>query len=93
MYGRDVNSTAAEGEALRREFPSAGKKILIVTTRFHARRARLTFGLLLPGAEVRVVAAPFNDANTDWWTNKEYAENAVMETVKTLYFILGGRMK
>ena len=93
VYGSDVVSTADEAEALRREFPSRGKRILVVTSRYHVRRARIVFRRLLREADVRVVAEPYDDSRKPWWKDKELAENAPLEIMKTLYYLTGGRMK
>lgn len=92
LYGRDANSTMDEAQALRGEFPPAGKKILVVTSRFHARRSRMIFRRFLPEANVRVVAAPHGHAGRKWWEDKELAQNAMLETFKTLYFLSGRRI-
>jgi uncharacterized SAM-binding protein YcdF (DUF218 family) len=92
LYARDAVSTADEAEALGRECPAAGKKILVVTSRFHARRSRMIFRRLLPKAEIRVVAAP-EAGYREWWKDKELAERAVMEPLKALFFLAGGRMR
>ncbi|HEX4048386.1 MAG TPA: YdcF family protein [Elusimicrobiota bacterium] len=93
LYGRDVGSTADEADALRREFPPAGKKILIVTSRFHARRARLIFRRLLPGADIRVVAEPYPPNRIAWWKDKDLVGDAILEPLKTIFFLTGGRLK
>ncbi|MEK7388515.1 MAG: YdcF family protein [Elusimicrobiota bacterium] len=93
FFGFDVISTADEAAALRREFPFRDKDILIVTSRFHARRARLTFQRALPGARVRVTATPYENATRLWWTDKELASNSILEACKLAYFLVGGRMK
>ena len=93
LYGRAVNSTADEASALREEFPAAGKKILVVTSRYHVRRSRLIFRRLLPDADVRVVSAPFDASQKRWWKDKELAENAPLEIMKTIFYLAGGRMK
>ena len=48
LYGQDVNSTKDEARALAREFPYADKTIIVVTSRYHSRRARLIFRRFLP---------------------------------------------
>ncbi len=93
LYGLDAKSTADEALTLRREFPPSGKKILVVTSRYHVRRSRLIFHRFLPEADIRVVAAPYEDSNQKWWKNKELAQNALLEIFKTLYFLSGGRMQ
>ena len=91
LYGRDVGGTAEEASALRAEFPPRGKKILAVTSRYHARRALLILRRLLPEAEVRVVATPYENFDRRWWENKEQLLNGISEALKTLYFLSGGR--
>jgi uncharacterized SAM-binding protein YcdF (DUF218 family) len=93
FYGRDVNSTADEAAALREEFPPHGKRILVVTSRFHARRTLLIMRRIIPEAEVRVAATPYEDFDRRWWKNKELAQNGPSELLKTVYFLLGGRMR
>ena len=93
LYGRDVLSTADEALALRREFPFQDRKILVVTSRFHARRARLTFRRILPEADIRVTATPYESFTRRWWKDKELASNAILEVFKTAYFLTGGRMR
>lgn len=92
LYGRDVNSTADEASELGREFPTAGKTILVVTSRYHARRSRIIFRRLLPEADIRV-AAPSADSERNWWKDKELAQNALLEMFKLPYFLSGGRMR
>jgi|GEM_PF-2090726 len=92
LYGHNASSTFEEAQALRADYAYAGKKILIVTSRFHVRRARMIFRRSLPGAEIHVVAEPYDAPQGDWWKDKDLAENAVLETLKTIYFLLGGRM-
>jgi uncharacterized SAM-binding protein YcdF (DUF218 family) len=93
LYGRDLNSTADEGEALRAEFPPAGKKILVVTSRYHARRARLILRRVLPEAEIRVAAKPDAEGGRRWWGDKEMAQNGISEILKTVFFLAGGRYR
>jgi uncharacterized SAM-binding protein YcdF (DUF218 family) len=93
FYGRDVVSTADEASALRGEFPSRGKRILVVTSRFHARRALITLRRFLPEADVRVVATPYEHFDRRWWKDKELSQNAMFEVLKTFYFLSGGRMR
>jgi uncharacterized SAM-binding protein YcdF (DUF218 family) len=73
-----------------REFDYRGKKILIVTSRYHARRARLIFRRLLPGADIRVVGPQDRDYR-HWWRDRELADQGVLEVAKLVYFLVGGR--
>lgn len=91
LYGQDVNSTAQEALALGRQLQARGKRILMVTSRFHCRRARLTFRRLLPDAEILCSPTPYEPHDRRWWRRKDLAVNAVLEGVKTLFFLAGGR--
>ncbi len=93
LYGRDVNSTADEASALRAELPPGTKTILAVTSRFHARRARIILRRLVPGVAIRVAATPYEAFDRRWWKNKELAQNGALEIFKTAYFLAGGRMR
>ena len=93
LYGDGVNSTADEAAALREAFPSRGKNILVVTSRFHARRARMVFRRLMPEANIVVAATPYENFTAKWWEDKELASNAVLEMFKTVFFVAGGRIR
>lgn len=90
MYGQGVLSTVDEARSLRREFLPRGMKILIVTSRFHSRRAGMIFRRVFPDAQIRMVSAPDPDFSRAWWKNKELAQNTLLEMFKTLYFFSGG---
>lgn len=90
LYGNGTISTVDEALMLRREFPPRGKKILIVTSRYHARRARMIFRRYLPEAEIHVAATPYENFQRDWWRDRELAQLTFLEAAKTLYFFCGG---
>ncbi|MBI5200020.1 MAG: YdcF family protein, partial [Elusimicrobia bacterium] len=89
FYGSEVMSTADEARSFAREYPVEGKKVLVVTSRFHARRSKLVFRRTLTGASVRVVAS--EELPPKWWKDKFLAQSVVLEAVKTFYYLLGGR--
>ncbi|MEE8425180.1 MAG: YdcF family protein [Elusimicrobiota bacterium] len=91
FYGREVMSTANEAAALGRALDLHGKRILIVTSRTHARRARWVFRTSLPGVDIRVTATPYEGFTRKWWTQQFLARAAVLEISKTLYYLFGGR--
>lgn len=91
FYGENVNSTVEEAEALERSVDTAGKRVLVVTSRAHARRARLIFRKYHPKAALRVAATPYEYRVRWWWTDKILAGNAILETFKTAYYLLDGR--
>lgn len=89
-FGRALRSTVDEARAFAREARPEGKRVLVVTSRYHARRSRLVFRDALRRSEVRVCASPYEEFDRRWWTHQDFARNAVLETAKTLYYLLGG---
>lgn len=91
LYGREVMSTANEAASFGRAVDLRGKRVLVVTSRTHARRARWVFRTSLPGVEIRVAATPYEGFTRKWWTQQVLARAAVLEISKALYYLFGGR--
>lgn len=91
IYGDGVMSTSDEAVSLRREARLDGKRLLVVTSPWHARRARWVFRRELPGTEVSVAATPYEEFSRRWWTRQALANAAILETAKVAYYLLGGR--
>ncbi|MBI4376574.1 MAG: YdcF family protein [Elusimicrobia bacterium] len=91
FYGQGVKSTAEEALAFAAEARPAGKKVLVVTSKTHARRARSIFRALVSGAEIRVTATPHDPFERRWWRDQDTARAAVLEPAKMLFFWFGGK--
>lgn len=91
QYGEFVTSTVAEARAFKAAARPEGKKVLVYTSRSHARRAKLVFRKELPESEVRVVGMPDPYFTRRWWTSQPMAYAAVLETCKLAYWLAGGR--
>lgn len=91
VYGPGVMSTYQEALELGKAARTAGKTVLVVTSRWHARRARWVFRAALPEASVLVCATPYERFTRRWWSDQAMAYAAVTETAKTVYYLLGGR--
>lgn len=91
QYGDFVVSTVAEARAFKAEAKPEGKKVLVLTSRFHARRAKLIFKSVLTDSEVRVIGAPNPYFTRRWWTNQPMSYNAILESCKLAYWLAGGR--
>jgi uncharacterized SAM-binding protein YcdF (DUF218 family) len=89
LYGRDINSTLDEADALAREMGGRGRTVLLVTSRYHARRARLIFRGRLPGSRVIVCPTPYETFDRRWWRRKNLTLAAVTETCKLLNYLTG----
>lgn len=87
----DVNSTRSETLMIAKDLKSAGiRKILLVTSNFHSRRAGRLMREAAPWCWVVVVAAP--DPNYDpngWWKAREGQKVFIFEELKTIATALG----
>ena len=72
-YSQRVSNTKQEAEALSGLIARSGwKRILIVTSNYHARRAEFIFDRVLPsGISLRVSGARDSEFNpSDWWETR-----------------------
>ncbi|WP_419788043.1 YdcF family protein [Pseudodesulfovibrio sp.] len=89
-FGHGHISTVEEAEALRRHFQGRTPSLLIVTSPYHARRAKMIFGDVLPNCRVTVVSTSEDQFGKNWWRNQKTAQLLVMEFAKTVYYLFGG---
>lgn len=94
-FGQDSLSTADEADALRRAFTKPGQSLLVVTSPYHSRRAKLILERVFEGGgiDVTVVATPYEEFRDDWWRSQDNARNTLLELAKIAYFYLGGRFR
>ncbi|HEY4659807.1 MAG TPA: YdcF family protein [Gemmatimonadaceae bacterium] len=90
-FGKDLKSTAAEAAAIKALFPSGSPTLLVVTSPYHVRRARLIFSDALPHARVLVVAGRYEAFPDRWWTDRDAAPQVLLESAKLVFYLLGGR--
>ena len=71
-FGHHARSTIEEAIALRPELGRRGvKRVLLVTSDYHSRRALLVFQLVCPGIRFISVAAPDSQYLPDkWWSDE-----------------------
>ena len=93
IYGENVISTAEEAEALARVLGDAQVKLLLVTSPYHVRRAKLTFERALPNAEILALGTPYEEFPRRWWTSRTAAVDVVLETAKFIHYLVGGRFR
>ncbi len=89
--GKDLISTAAEAQAARSLFAGGAPRLLVVTSPYHLRRARMTFSDALPAADIRVIATSYDPFPQAWWQDQSAARNVLLELAKIAYYKLGGR--
>ena len=93
--GSGALSTVDEADELRRLFAGRSAKVLVVTSPFHVRRARMIFGDTLQGTgiTVAVVATPQEAFPDRWWTSQDAARDVLLEWSKILFYFCGGRFR
>ncbi|MCZ2076978.1 MAG: YdcF family protein [Bryobacterales bacterium] len=80
------HSTTEEAQVLVRELRRRGiKRLLLVTSNYHTRRAGHIFRKAAPDLNIRVVAASDQFFNADgWWRTREGRKQAFFEWSKTV---------
>jgi len=88
-------STADEGRLLRQLFVGQAQTLLVVTSPFHLRRARLIIGDALAGTPVTAhfLATPYERYAPRWWTDQDSARNTLLELAKVVFYLTGGRFR
>ncbi|HTV59079.1 MAG TPA: YdcF family protein [Verrucomicrobiae bacterium] len=74
LFPLHADDTLEEATALSQFLSSRGwKRVLVVTSNYHTRRARYIYERVLPpGFELRVISAPDSEYDPDnWWRTRE----------------------
>jgi uncharacterized SAM-binding protein YcdF (DUF218 family) len=83
------DSTVAETAAVARCLQADGaRRVLLVTSEYHTRRALSIFRKSLPGFEISVAAAPDIRFGVKWWQHREWAKMTLEEWEKLLFWQL-----
>ena len=93
FFGNGHISTVEEAEALKRTIGDRPVKLLIVSSPFGSRRAAMIFEDVFPQAKICVVSNPYQKITGKWWTDRKVAIKVVLETVKSLFYKLGGAFR
>lgn len=88
-------STVDEAFELRKRYAGKPAKVLVVTSPFHVRRARMIFTDALEGSgiAVAVLATPQEPFPDHWWTSQDAARDVLLEWTKILFYLGGGRFR
>lgn len=89
VYGRDVLSTVEEAEALRTELGPGKKRLLVVTSAYHCRRAKMILAGAMKHQEFLMSATPYERFDVKWWEHQGSAGAVVSEAAKFLFYFLG----
>jgi len=91
LLGKNLVSTAAEAQAARALFAKGRPRLLVVTSPYHLRRARMIFSDALPTADIRMIATSYDPFPQAWWKDQGAARNVLLELAKIVFYELGGR--
>jgi uncharacterized SAM-binding protein YcdF (DUF218 family) len=92
-FGNGHISTLEEAEALKQFLGARAIRAILVTSPYHARRAKLTFKSVMPQAHFVVVCPPEGRIDPHWWRDQQSALTTLNETAKLFYFWLGGAFR
>jgi len=96
LIGNGVTSTYDEAVATKEFLKKNGyKSMLLVTSKWHSKRAYLTFRSALENDEIKIVNHPsrYDAFRPDaWWKNRNDAELVFDEYVRLIYYILTFRI-
>lgn len=92
FYGDGSVSTFDEALALQKSlFAGKSSRLLVVTSPYHVRRARIILADALPGVDLRVIATPYEQFPARWWTSQDAARDLLLEMTKLGFYLTGGR--
>ncbi|MDO9631086.1 MAG: YdcF family protein [Humidesulfovibrio sp.] len=89
VYGQDILSTVEEGEVLQRELGPEPKTLLVVTSPYHCRRAKLILSGILRGRELIMTPTPYERFDRLWWKHQGSSGAVVSEVAKFVFHFLG----
>jgi len=90
-FGTNSISTADEAQAARTLFATGSPKLLVVSSAYHLRRAKIIFSDALPQARIRMIASSYDPFPAVWWKDQNAARNVLLELAKLAFYQLGGR--
>lgn len=98
-FGDGHISTLEEAEAfrayLKKHAPTNGNdtiRVILVTSPYHTRRAKTVFEDTMPDVRFLVTAPPEDRLKKEWWTSQRSAVLSVVESLKFLHYLVGGRL-
>ncbi len=90
--GHEVLSTAQEAKLVGERLAGVPGTLIVVTSPYHLRRARMIFRDTLRGSPAVVFVGnryePFPD---EWWRDQGTALAVILELTKTIFYVIGGR--
>ena len=97
LIGGGVTSTYEEAKVTKAFLGENGyKSILLITSKWHSKRAYLTFHSVLnrkDGIEITIVPSKYDTFNPEaWWKKEDDAESVFREYVRLIYYVVTFRI-
>ena len=95
LLGAPALSTADEAAAIAARFGQPGRRLIVVTSPYHVRRARMVIAHALEGrgAGLAVCATPYEPFPDDWWRSQDAAREVLLEWAKIVFYLGCGRFR
>jgi len=94
FIGKGVTSTYDEALATKEFVEKNGyESIVLVTSKWHSKRAYLTFRSVMKGYKVTICPSRYDTFNAEiWWKNRDEAELVFTEYFRLIYYALSFRI-
>lgn len=92
-FGDGHISTVEEAEALRRHLGNRNLTIVLVTSPYHTRRAKMIFERTMPNVRWIATSTPEGRIPARWWTDRNAALLVVPEVAKLVHYWFGGAFR
>ena len=92
-FGHGLISTVEEAEALKQFLGNPRGTIILVTSPYQARRAKIIFERVIPSVHWIILWPPEERLSDRWWSDQDFALRAVSEVAKLLYYLAGGAFR
>lgn len=92
-FGHGHISTVEEAEALKQFLGNPRGSIILVTSPYQARRAKIIFERVIPNVHWIILWPTEERLSNRWWSDQDSALRAVSEVAKLLYYLAGGAFR
>jgi uncharacterized SAM-binding protein YcdF (DUF218 family) len=97
-FGDGHISTTEESEAFKHHLKEqktnsrsgTPRRVILVTSPFHTRRAKMIFEATMPDINFMMTSPPEGKLKAQWWRDQRSAQLAVSEGFKIAFYLLGG---
>jgi len=93
FFGKSLINTVDEAKALKKVIGNKSIKLILVTSPYHVRRAKMIFEDILPTCTILATGTPYESFPRKWWSTRISALKTINETIKILFYLMGGQFE